>query len=393
MKVRSEMSCIPDGVLRARFDGELSPSQLQECEQHLASCVACRSRSEVIGQRAKRVGAALSRLAPIEAEAPPDPAIGWARFQADVPAPSISPASRLIAKRLLPACAALAAALLIVLGLTFAPARSFAQQVLALLRVQRITVVPMEWPAGRDNFDRAAQSFAQLVSDNVVFTLKPGDPQTTDSPAQADRIAGFKVRLLANQSELPQIKIIGEQAFHGIVDLDRVHEILEEAGRADLKFPAALDGATIAVQVPKIVLTQYGKCSRSSRESEQGGETGGNAGCIHLVQAPSPTVSVPPELNMAQIAEVALQLGGMSADEARRFGQTVDWTSTLVIGLPHGKSYQTVAVDGVEGTLVDETRHGGHSRYLLLWTKNGIIYALHGWGDAADALTLVRSLK
>jgi len=390
------MSCLSDGILRARFDDQLSQPQLQECEQHLASCADCRRRSEAIAHDAKRVSVVLSTLGPLPSETPSDDKIPWARFQARTPErPSVPLVNELLSRRLLPAWGALAAVCLIGITLTFAPARSWAQRILAMLRVQKITVVPMDWNALNNpaNRDRLGKSIAQLVSDEVVVTIKPGQPQVVESPAQAEELAGFKVRLLGNQSEPPEIRIVGEQAFHGTVNLDRVHAILDEAGRSDLQFPASLDGATIAVHIPKIVLTQYGNCSRHRGENKADVETKSETGCINLVQAPSPTVSVPPELNMAQIAAVGLRLGGMSAEAAQRFSQTVDWTSTLVLGLPQGTSYQTVDVDGVQGTWIDQSRRGGRSRYSLLWVKNGIIYALAGSGGSTDALTLAQSLK
>jgi len=111
------------------------------------------------------------------------------------------------------------------------------------------------------------------------------------------------------------------------------------------------------------------------------------------VQAPSPTVSVPPDLNMSKIAEAALGLAGMSPAEAHSFCQTVDWSSTMVVPIPrNSSSYETVAVDGVEGTLITETFPQGN-RYSLLWIKNGVIHSLIGHGNSSDALTLAASLR
>jgi hypothetical protein len=115
--------------------------------------------------------------------------------------------------------------------------------------------------------------------------------------------------------------------------------------------------------------------------------------CTYLIQAPSPTVSVPPDLNMSDIAEAALELTGMSSGEARSFCQTVDWSSTLVVPIPrNSSSFETVTVDGVEGTLITETLSQGN-RYSLLWIKNGVIYSLAGHGNSSDALTLAASLN
>jgi len=115
--------------------------------------------------------------------------------------------------------------------------------------------------------------------------------------------------------------------------------------------------------------------------------------CTYFVQAGSPMVSVPPSLNMPEIAEAALELAGMSSSEAHTFCQTVDWSSTLVIPVPRSSSsYETVTVDGVEGTLITETLSQGN-RYSLLWVKNGVVQSLAGRGSPADALALAASLR
>ena len=115
--------------------------------------------------------------------------------------------------------------------------------------------------------------------------------------------------------------------------------------------------------------------------------------CTYLIQAPSPTVSVPPDLSMSDIAEAALELAGMSPAEARSFCQTVDWSSTLVVPIPrNSSSYETVTVDGVEGTLITETLSLGN-RYSLMWIKNGVIHSLAGHGNSSDALSLAAALR
>ncbi len=115
--------------------------------------------------------------------------------------------------------------------------------------------------------------------------------------------------------------------------------------------------------------------------------------CVYLLQAPSPTVSVPPELKMAEVAEAGLELAGMNPSEAHAYCQTVDWSSTMVVPIPrNNSSYQKVNVDGIEGTLITET--GGSSNgYSLLWIKNGVIYSLMGRGDSDQALNLAASLR
>jgi hypothetical protein len=98
---------------------------------------------------------------------------------------------------------------------------------------------------------------------------------------------------------------------------------------------------------------------------------------------------------MAELGEVALQLGGMTPEAAQQFSRSVDWTTTLVLGIPRGTSARAVEVDGVQGTLIEEPSWGDRrpSTHKLVWVRNGIIYALFVWGDSVDALTLAESLN
>jgi hypothetical protein len=192
------------------------------------------------------------------------------------------------------------------------------------------------------------------------------------------------------------------------VNRDRVETLLDEVGRSDIRIPESANGALVAVHIPNIVFSMYGDCPVRRRSGETNPQSRAeelaerkmermadtkNTNCTYLVQAPSPTVSVPPELNMSEIAEAALELAGMSPAEAHSFCQTVDWSSTLVVPIPrNSSSYENVSVDGVEGTLITETLSQGN-RYSLLWIKNGVIHSLMGHGSSSDALTLAASLK
>jgi anti-sigma factor RsiW len=390
------MACLNDGMLRAQIDGELSENQQLELKEHFASCADCRQRAEAIAQSAERVARSLTALAPVASESSADARAAIAGFRTrraavQSAAPSVA---RILFGR--PAWMMLAAASLIIGVLAFTPARSWAQRLVAMLRVQKITAVPLDFEALDNPSDRArlGKSIAQLLSEEVVVTVKPGEPQQIMNRAEATQAAGFQVRLPGNRADAPQLEVFGEQAFHMTVDRDRLQSLLEEGGRSDLQLPYSLDGATIAAQIPKVVLAEYGSCRHRGHDALPA-EVVGGLPCIQLVQAPSPTVTVPPELNLAEIAEFGLQLGGMSAEAARGFSRTVDWASTLVLGIPQGSSYRTVEVDGAQGTLIERAGRGEKipARYWLLWTKGGMIYSLRGSGDPTDALTLAESLN
>jgi len=408
------MNCPNDAILRTHLDDELSGADLADVTQHLASCAACRQRFEEMANQKSRVNDALARLP--NACDTTDPAVAYARFRAELASeleaqPSF--VSRLFAPRWRPAWGVVTAVCVIGVVLSFGPARSWAQRILAMLRVQKITVVsidPSTLVTGMDNDQRPYKLLNQFISNNVVVTMDPGKPRMVSSVTAAAELAGFRVRTIGSLGTPAAVQVNGEAAFHMNLDRTRMTAILEEVGRSDIQLAESIDGATVAVHIPKAVLSMYGTCpvrhiywnspgqpsdieKMAERKREMLAETAKDTNCVYFLQSPSPTVSVPPNLNMSEIAEAGLELAGMSASEAHSFCQTVDWSSTLVIPVPrNSSSYQTAKVDGVEGTLVTEIMPDAN-RYGLMWVKNGVIYSLVGRGDPSNALNLAASLK
>lgn len=396
------MNCPSDGTLQARLDGELEAAELQEVNQHVASCSSCRSRLELMQAQAERVQGALATLAPSTETA--DAARALARFRAAMDEelePKRSWFHKLFAPRLRPAWGVLALVCAVAVLLSVAPARTFAERILAMLRVKKITVVSVYPSTTETRTDqRTAKMLSQLISDNVVVTMDAGKPQPQPSAVAASKLAGFDVRTITELGTPQKILVNGEAAFQMTLNRDRMQAILQEAGRSDIQLPSSIDGALVAVHIPKTVLTAYGNCPERmvhhgppSQEQSGGASNQPEAAdnCVFMVQAPSPTVSVPPNLNISQVAEAALELAGMSPSEARSFCQTVDWSSTLVVPVPGDvSSYQTVNVDGVTGTLI--SLRSDRNRYSLLWVKDGIIYSMNGHGDPNQALNLAASL-
>lgn len=291
------------------------------------------------------------------------------------------------------------------------PVRTWAQRVLAMLRVEKIQVVtidPTTLMSSSEPDWRPYKLINQFIADNVVVTLDPGKPEVVSNVTKATQLVGYSVRTIGSLGAPRRIEINGETAFQMIINRDRVATLLDEIGRTDISIPESVNGALISVHIPKTVISMYGDCpvrhSHVSSNPQSQGEALAerkmermanikDTNCTYLIQAPIPTVSVPPDLNMSDIAEAALELAGMSSAEARSFCQTVDWSSTLVVPIPRNSgSYETVTVDGVEGTLIIETLSQGN-RYSLLWIKNGVIHSLAGHGNSSDALTLAASLN
>ena len=189
-------------------------------------------------------------------------------------------------------------------------------------------------------------------------------------------------------------------AFEGTFNQALAETVLESFGKGELTLPAGLDGAVVKANIPDSVTAAYGKCrystSPESRSITGGPTLGIGDKCLLLVQMPSPTVDTPPDLPINQLAELGLQVMGMTPDKAALVANQIDWTTTLVIPIPRGEmDSQTVRVDGVDGTLLRQLSPDSSMAptYSLVWVKNGIVYGVLGSGDPALAVNLGNSLQ
>lgn len=403
------MSCLSDEVLRAQLDNELSEAERRSAGEHLAACAACRQRLETIFRASEAVAQSLGALSPrgslaSEQSAGLDRAVAkfQARLDQEAAAPP-KPRSAIVSiflRHPMPAWGATAIAALVIIMAALAPARSLGQRVLAMLRIEKVAVVPVDFNLSPGPNTQAL--VRQVISSDITVTLSPGKPQTAANAAQASTMAGFQVRISPtgpNGEGAPRIGVLGEQSYVMTLDQSRLQGILDSLGRNNLQLPASINGQTIAVHIPKMALIRYGACPSQRHQDPGSAEEpapGANAqsGCTTLIEAPSPIVSVPPDLNVNQLVEVGLEAAGMSPAQASSVSHSIDWKSTLAVPIPtRVSSYVKESVDGVEGDLIlSNGARGRPAEYELIWVKNGVIYSIHGYGDSNRALALAGSL-
>lgn len=389
-----------DGVLRAYLDGEVSPDTRGAIAAHLSACAECQARVEALARRAEQVARHLAMLAPRADEAPAPAPVALARFNASRITPRVSLTrqwrdhmnlSRLkslwISHRLL--WGSLAALLILAFLLSLEPVRAAAGEILGIFRVRKFAVVTFDPTQAQLGNEALGANIDQLLSDNVTVLKEPGPPQSVASAAEASALAGIPVRLPATLPEWanaqPDIRVEDGMAAQIVVDRARAQALLDLAGLSDVQLPQALDGATVTIEVPPVVIAQYEKPQI------------GPGGAFVLTQLRSPTVNLPPGVNLAQLGEAGLRLLGLSPEEARQFSRNIDWSSTLVIPLPTDiAAFRDVSVDGVSGVLITERSTPSRNyapHYILLWQKNGIVYSLAGQGNAEDILAVANSLQ
>jgi hypothetical protein len=291
----------------------------------------------------------------------------------------------------------------LVAGSLIIPAvRDVALKSLQSLRMQKVQAVNADFSPYVDANANPTlhQMVTQMISDKVQVEVNEEDRPVTDV-AGARQLAGFDVLLLGARKDAPILIVGGSHKIDVTVDRSRLQAIATEAGHPDLVLPQSLDGASVEVQVPRSVQVQYGTCPGPTNASKVVADniTGPSptttqySDCVRLREGPSPVVNVPAGLDVSGLAQIGLETAGMTPNQASDFLHTIDWKATLTLSVPRSlRSYEVVKVNGTNGTLLSMAGRRGPG-YALIWTKNGLVYSLIGFGDSSQAVGLADSLR
>jgi hypothetical protein len=385
---------VDTGMLRAYLDGEVNDDRIAALTEHVGACTECQAELKVLSRHAASVRAGLDYL---PQPAPAGIAPSWAvmRLRAEQAAPHAR--VRWSPLRTWSLAAGGAVAIAAVLAFTVAPVRGWAENLLSIFRAQHIAVVEINPDAmkGLENDQAFNQQMSRLFSDEVTVTQPPQRPRPVDDAAAASKLAGFKPHLIAGRTP-DQILFRSTATAQMKLDRDRLQAILQEAGRSDIQIPQSVDGAVIGLRVPAGMIALYGNCEELASNRANTPMQPQDATCIRLNEFPSPTVSAPQEIDPAEIARVALQFAGLSANEAANFTQTVDWTSTFVLPILRGQSsYEKVNVGGNGAVLIRPRDGRGQpsAQFNLIWVDNGLMYCLMATGDDTTALNLASQIE
>lgn len=288
--------------------------------------------------------------------------------------------------------------IVVVAALSFGPGRSLAQKFFHSLRVEKVQAVNVDLSnfVGPNANHSLQQMISQMISDKVNVTINEKE-QAAPNAVAASQVAGFPVKLLSARKDAPAVTVLGEHAFDLSVDRARLQAIFNQAGRPDLVLPQSIEGAVVSVRIPRRVHAQYGNCpgppSATANVATPSPSSTQYSDCIIFNQGPSPVVKIPAGLDLQQLAQIGLELAGMSPSQAHDFFQTVSWETILGLSVPRSmRSYESVEVSGVPGTLLNTAGRRGPT-YTLIWAKNGMAYSLTGYGNSGNAVTLADSLK
>ncbi len=393
------MAHLGEGEIRAYLDRELAEDHQLTVQSHLDNCPRCQEKVDLWVEQARRVESHLNGLGTGLARNPIPVVEARKRLSARLSQKETevdSMSLKLIIRRYRLAWIALAVVLLLIVSMAFAPVRAIANSFLGIFRVQQIAVVQVN-PGNLPEQLGASSQFEEMFSKDVKFE-RIGETHLAANAAEAAQQAGISLRLPAALSSLPNFEVQAGGLATFTVDAENLQALLDEIGRSDIHLPKNLDGSVVKLDVPVGVTTQYGDCKFDLDKARQEGYDPDDQqmprlpDCTILMQMPSPTITAPPGLDVAQIGQAFLQIMGLSQEEAARFTKSIDWTTTLVIPIPsYGAEYQEVQVDGVTGVFLSQAPD--QQEYLLFWVNDNMVYALTGPGNLSRALQIANSLK
>ena len=280
-----------------------------------------------------------------------------------------------------------------------ATATGVAQRFLSSLRIAKPQAVSAGIPGAAAG--NAARQLQNMIGGMIAKTVNVRADEA-DLPvaniAAAAKAAGFPGQFPRSRTDVPVMSVLGAREADMTVDVAQLRTIFAEAGQSAVLLPDSLQGAKVVLRTPRALRAQYGNCPVPVANTLQGQVQGSpppstdNASCVVLVESPVVSADVPPALEMDRLVEIALELSGMSPVQAQAVPHVLDWKSALALSPPRNiRSVETKDVNGTPAMLLITTGRRGPT-WELVWTRGGMLYALTGYGNSADAIDLANSI-
>jgi len=271
--------------------------------------------------------------------------------------------------------------------------RVIANSFLGLFRVEQIEAVDVG--ISLKNLPREMETRFMAV-DNIIGDQLMIDkfvaPVEVRDIIEASTRAGFQARMPEFPEGETRIFFQDESTIRLVIERDKWLVLMESMGYNEFVIPENADGAEITFNIPAVVIVGIGDCEYN-QVSEITLAHPDTEDCTVLLQSQTPTIEAPPGVDINQAGQILLQALGMTSAEAEEFSSTVNWATTLVVPIPSDVDYHNITVEGVDSIFLENNYGTGKSVYSLLWLKDGILHALIGDGNLAEALESVSSLE
>jgi hypothetical protein len=265
------------------------------------------------------------------------------------------------------AWAALLAVMALVLVLSVPGVRAAASDFLGLFRVQKFAPISIS-AEQLALLEEVAGS--GLYPGEIEFFEEPGEPVRVASLSEAAESVGWKPASPGLLGQPDAVYTIGGASGRLTVDVENARMLMELAAADPSLIPDSLDGAEVDVTV-------YGAISQNWDDG------------LVLMQAPSPLVEYPDDVDVTALGQALLEVLGMEPDAARRLSERIEWTNTVLLPIPEDiAAFSEVQIGGSSGLAL--TSADGQNA-AVLWEGDGMVYVFSGL-DASALVSIANSV-
>ena len=273
---------------------------------------------------------------------------------------------------------ACAASVLLAVGLFALPSvRAGAETFLDLFRV--VNFVAISVPTERLTALQRGLDLPRMLGEQVHVVQASGPPQSVATAEQAGVLAGVAVHLptwLPDGLTLQGIEVLGEQRWTVAASSKKLQQVLDTLGINDLVVPPGLDGQSANIHVYPSLHVAYGA----------------RTGHVQFVQGRQPEAVLPHGTDLPLLAEIGLRVLGFEPNEARRFANSIDWRTTLLVPVPVSIAhFREVDIGAGTGLLIETPGTNGPPTSQLLWSAGNSVFALIGDVRPEELFEMARS--
>jgi hypothetical protein len=312
----------------------------------------------------------LSAVAPTAAESPRSPSTALARLKESAePGAQKSIFGRfLLMKNRKYALATMTVLVIMLVAFSFPGVRAAASELLGLFRVQKFAPISVS-PEQLALLEEIADS--GVVPGEIEMIDEPDEPLRVDSLEAAESSLGWEALGPDALAAPDEVYLLDGGQGRLTINVASARAFLAAAGADPSLVPDSLDGEEVNVTV-------YAGVSQNWADG------------IVLMQAPSPLVEYPEDVDAVAIGEALLQALGVEPSRAKRLARSIDWTNTLLLPVPENMaSFNEVNINGVAGLALGSL-DGSHAG--ILWESDGTVFALSG-SDVAALVEIANSIN
>jgi len=376
--------CYEEGVLQAYLDGEVPAEEKRLIESHLAACSQCRGVLKHLEENNNFVSLQMTtykkqfeRLGPI--------ADSGSALQLCKRNKKNKGVFALLGryKKL-----AVAAAAVVCVGamFSFAPVRSAAAEFLTLFRVQKVETSSISI----EELNQIQQVFynasAKLDIDNFgsVENKQTGE-QRQVSWEEAANFLSFEPQ---QPSYMPDgldfnqtLSVEPANTIKFTLNVKNVNTVIEHLG-GQYPLPAALEGRSFGLNFHE-ALQAYADAGQ--------GDTYRN---LRLVQTRSPEVTVPDNVDVADVRKAILEMPMIPNETKQKLASLSDWQNTLYIPSPDSGTAEELTINGSSGVFIKEDWGNSRKHSLLIWQDGGVLFVIDGTNlERGEIVKVAESLK